>query len=365
MHGTHAPVAGTGNSLRTYFHEIRDESLLTAAEECALADAIARGDADARTRMIQANLRLVVKIANEYSGRGVILEDLIGEGNIGLIRAVEQFEPRFGTRFSTYASYWIKQSIRKALLNTTSMIRLPAHIVGLMNKWRRAERALARERGFTPSFNDVASFLGLSKTQSTLVFKAHRARGVKLESCVAADAGRWSPVEAMDPCPPPDTVMENNDERHRLLQRLATLDGRERTILMLRYGLDEDEPMTLKQIGQRLGVTREWVRKIEVGAVRKLNRDEYAERAQEKKASHAPSAKRSIRRPPPTTSTSPSHSTAKPVARLNNRSQSQGPQRPASQSVRTGLYWLAGDGSRRNALTEKHKLANGEAVSGR
>src|SRR6516164_7701725 len=116
MNHTQGKIAGALNCLQVYLREIKDESLLTAAEECALADAIARGDRDARTRMIQANLRLVVKIAREYVGRGMVFEDLIGEGNLGLIRAAEDFEPRFGTRFSTYASYWIKQSIRQALV---------------------------------------------------------------------------------------------------------------------------------------------------------------------------------------------------------------------------------------------------------
>ena len=115
---------------------------MSAVEECELADAIARGDKDARTRMIQANLRLVVKIARDYVGRGMALDDLIGEGNLGLIRATEEFQPRFGTRFSTYASYWIKQSIRHALINTSTTIRLPAHMIGLLTKWRRAERTL-------------------------------------------------------------------------------------------------------------------------------------------------------------------------------------------------------------------------------
>jgi len=164
--------AGMPNSLQVYLREIKDESLLTAAEECELATAIARGDGDARTRMIQANLRLVVRIARDYVGRGMVFEDLIGEGNLGLIRAAEEFEPRFRTRFSTYASYWIKQSIRHALINTTSTIRLPAHMVGLLSKWRRAERALFREQGETPSFSDVATLLGLSETQKSLVASA-------------------------------------------------------------------------------------------------------------------------------------------------------------------------------------------------
>ena len=196
MGGSRMKDNASAHPLQVYLKEIRDESLLTAAEECALAEAIARGDKDARTRMIQANLRLVVKIARDYIGRGMILEDLIGEGNLGLIRATEEFEPRFGTRFSTYAAYWIKQSIRHALINTTSTIRLPAHMVGLLTKWRRTERALCRELGRTPSFHEVASLLGLTETQKSLVAKALQARQLKLESTSpsAAAGGRcWDP----------------------------------------------------------------------------------------------------------------------------------------------------------------------------
>jgi len=320
-------TARTGDSLQTYLREAKEEALLTAAEECALAEAIAQGDSAARTRMIQANLRLVVKIASEYSGRGVNLDDLIGEGNIGLLRAVEQFQPRFGTRFSTYACYWIKQSILRALLNTTSMIRLPAHMAGLMKKWRRAERSLARERGFAPSFNEVASFLGLSKTQSTLVFKAHKARHLTLESCVVAEAGRWSPVDTADPYPAPDTVLEQEDERRSMLERMAKLDGRERTILMLRYGLAEDEPLTLKEVGRRLGITREWVRKIETRAIQKLNGEEMEEPlpvSEEARLRRWRKSTMKRRRQAATASTSPSGQTGPPCAS-------------------PGLYWLTGD----------------------
>ncbi len=262
--------AGMPDSLQVYLREIKDESLLTAADECALAGAIARGDRDARTRMIQANLRLVVKIAREYVGRGMVFEDLIGEGNLGLIRAAEEFEPRFGTRFSTYASYWIKQSIRHALINTTSTIRLPAHMVGLLSRWRRAERALCREQGQTPSFSDVATLLGLSETQKSLVARAWRARQVRLESSMAPEPGQWSPMEEWDQCGQPEAILEADDERLTLLRSMERLDPRERTILNLRYGLEGEVPLTLKEIGRRLGITREWVRKIELRAVRKL-----------------------------------------------------------------------------------------------
>jgi RNA polymerase primary sigma factor len=271
MSGIRAKNGGVANPLQIYFREIKEESLLTAAEECALAEAIARGDCDARTRMIQANLRLVVRIARDYIGRGMVFEDLIGEGNLGLIRAAEEFEPRFGTRFSTYASYWIKQAIRHALINTTATIRLPAHMVGLLTKWRRAERALSREHGSRPSSGEVSSFLGLSETQKSLVAKAHQARHIKLEGSLDAEAGRPSPEEPKDRYEAPDAVMEADDEWQTIVRRMERLDERERTILALRYGLEGELPLTLKEIGRRLGVTREWVRKIELRAVRKLD----------------------------------------------------------------------------------------------
>jgi RNA polymerase primary sigma factor len=266
-----AKECGVGTILQVYLREIKDDPLLTAAEECTLAEAIARGDDAARTRMIQANLRLVVKIAQDYVGRGIVLDDLIGEGNLGLIRAAEEFDPRFGTRFSTYASYWIKQAIRHALINTTSTIRLPAHMVGLLTKWRRAERTLSREAGRAPTFDEVATFLKLSETQRTLVARAQQARQLKLESGIAGDHHPWSPDDSVDRRDPPDSLLEADDERDLLLRRLDRLDSRERTILALRYGLDGELPLTLKEIGRRLGVTREWVRKIELRALRKLD----------------------------------------------------------------------------------------------
>jgi RNA polymerase primary sigma factor len=221
--------------------------------------------------MIEANLRLVVKIARDYVGRGIPLDDLIGEGNLGLIRASQEYDPAFGTRFSTYASYWIKQAICHALINTTATIRLPAHMVGLMTRWRRAERSLCRELRRAPTFEEVAAVLGLSETQKTLVSRAQQARQLKLESGLAGEVNRWSPEEAIDRRDRPESALEDQDERERLMSRLERLDERERTILSLRYGLEGAVPLTLKEIGRRLGVTREWVRKIELRAVRKLD----------------------------------------------------------------------------------------------
>jgi RNA polymerase primary sigma factor len=262
-----------------YLRQIRDDSLLSAAEECLLARAIKAGDRDARARMIRANLRLVVKIARDYAGRGMSLDDLIGEGNLGLIRATEDFDPRFGTRFSTYASYWIKQSIRHALTNTTATIRLPAHMVTLLSKWRKAERSLTRELGQSPTFDQIAVTLDLSEAQRVLVDRARRASQLRLE---AGEDETWSTDEAGDHHEGPDAALEADDERRQLHRRLDRLDDRERTIVTLRFGLGGGEPMTLKEVGRHLGVTREWVRKIEVRAVKKLEGETPVEPKTEK-----------------------------------------------------------------------------------
>jgi len=270
MNGTTTKGYGVANDLQTYFRDINQSSLLSAAEERDLAEAIACGDRDARSRMIEANLRLVVKIARDYLGRGMLMDDLIGEGNLGLIRAAEEFDPGFGTRFSTYASYWIKQAIRHALINTSTTIRLPAHMFGLLTRWRRAERLLCRERGGTPSFDEVAAYLGLTENQKGLVAKARRASQLKLESSLGDEDASWSPDESMAYAQAPETAMEISEDRAEVFRRLDRLDERERLVISLRFGLLDGSPLTLKEIGRRIGVTREWVRKIELRAVSKL-----------------------------------------------------------------------------------------------
>jgi RNA polymerase primary sigma factor len=270
MNGTTAKGYGVANDLQTYFRDINQVSLLSAAEERDLAEAIARGDRDARSRMIEANLRLVVKIARDYLGRGLLIDDLIGEGNLGLIRAAEDFDPRFGTRFSTYASYWIKQSMRHALINSSTTIRLPAHMFGLLTKWRRAERLLFRQRGGAPSFDEVAAHLGLTENQKGLVAKARRASQLKLEGNLSDEDVSWSLDESMNCSQAPETAVEISEDRTEVLRRLDRLDERERLVISLRFGLQDGAPLTLKEIGRRIGVTREWVRKIEIRAVSKL-----------------------------------------------------------------------------------------------
>ena len=292
------------SELQSYFRALNAETLLTASEECALAGAIAGGDKNALDRLIQANLRLVVKIAQDYIGRGLHLDDLIGEGNIGLIRAAEKYQPCFGTRFSTYASFWIKQAILQAVSTSTPFIRLPSHMVNLLSKWRKAERSLERELAREPSFNEIAQFLGLSETQKMLVAKAQCARQLKLESALMTETGRWSPVESCDPYIAPGVELESLEEQRELRARLECLENRERVILCLRFGLDNETPLTLKEIGARLGVTREWVRRIENKAIRKL-RGEGPE---------TPTAR--LRRRPTTTSSRP---TAKNTKKAGNR----------------------------------------------
>jgi RNA polymerase primary sigma factor len=268
-----------------------DRTLLTASEECRLAGAIAQGDRNAMSRLVEANLRLVVRVAQDYVGKGLTLDDLIGEGNLGLIRAAQKFDPGYGVRFATYAVYWIKQSIRLALSNSTAIIRLPGHILGLMSKWRKAERALSSELGRAPSFDEVASSLGLSESQKRLLLEAQRARQIKLESTVAPESGGWSSVAASSNSSGPRALAaEDQDDAFCLRARLERLDGRERMVLSSRYGLDNETPMTLREIGNRLGVTREWVRKIELRAVCKLRGDQRGKPGRPRRRSSAPTA---------------------------------------------------------------------------
>ena len=160
--------------LETYLREINETSLLSAKEEKELAVRIGEGDVLARDRMVRANLRLVVNIARGYTGKGLALQDLIEEGNLGLLRAVEGFDPAVGTRFSTYASYWIKQSIKRALINSSKTIRIPAYMVELLSKWRRASARLTEELGRSPTHEEVARVLGLPKKKLPIIKKAIR-----------------------------------------------------------------------------------------------------------------------------------------------------------------------------------------------
>ncbi len=265
------PPSGTVQSpLETYLREINETKLLTALDERELAEAIGQGNTEARDRMVRANLRLVVNIARGYTGKGLGLQDLIEEGNLGLLRAVEGFDPTIGTRFSTYASYWIKQSIKRALINTAKTIRIPAYMVELLSKWRRASTRLAEELGRSPTHEEVARVLGLPRKKLPIIKKAIRIYNLTPQTD-QAEAG-WSLGEMiMDERirSPEDELVEHDNLSH-VMRQLETMDQREATVLRMRFGLADNEPRTLKEIGEALGLTRERVRQIETEALGKL-----------------------------------------------------------------------------------------------
>jgi RNA polymerase primary sigma factor len=269
-----APVSSSRlqTPLETYLREINQTALLTAQDEKDLSNLISAGDAAARDRMVRANLRLVVNIARGYTGKGLPLQDLIEEGNLGLLRAVEGFDPNMNTRFSTYASYWIKQSIKRALVNSSKTIRIPAYMVELLSKWRRAQAKLTDELNRTPTPEDIAKELGIPRKKLRIVKKAITLYNATPHADPEEGGLTLGDIVADERVRGPEDELINTDNLTQVTRLLDEMDPREATILKMRFGLDNAEPQTLKEIGEALGLTRERVRQIESEALRRLYR---------------------------------------------------------------------------------------------
>jgi RNA polymerase primary sigma factor len=263
--------ANAASPLQIYLHDINDTPLLSATEERELAERVNEGDPLAREHMVKANLRLVVNIARGYLGKGLNLEDLIEEGNLGLMRAVEGFDGTMDTRFSTYASYWIKQSIRRAVMNNGKPIRLPAYMVSLLSKWRRATGVLAERLGRSPTHEEVGKALRLSKKKMGIVAKAIRVNNLTPHSENLEDDGpALDDVLTDDRSKGAETQLIESDDLDRIFEYMGSLEDREATVIRMRFGLDSYNPMTLREVGENLGLTRERVRQLESQALQKL-----------------------------------------------------------------------------------------------
>jgi RNA polymerase primary sigma factor len=263
------PQETTTDALQLFLREAGRHPLLTAAQEVELAKKIERGDMPAKQRMIQSNLRLVVSIAKNYRNQGLPFLDLIQEGTLGLIRAVEKFDWRRGYKFSTYATWWIRQAVARALADKARTIRMPVHIVERMQKMNRAERLLWTQLGREPTLEEIADEASLPLHQAKEVKAAARASTSLDQPVGDQDDAVFGDFVAGEG-PLPDEQVEISLRSQALQEALMALTDRDRQVLVLRYGLDNSEPKTLEEIGKRLGLTRERVRQIELETLRRL-----------------------------------------------------------------------------------------------
>jgi RNA polymerase primary sigma factor len=257
--------------LALYFREVARIPLLCAADEYALAVRVRAGDREARTQLIKANLRLVVSIARTYCARGVSLEDLIEEGNVGLLRAVASFNPERGCRFSTYATYWVRQAMRLAL-TTNRMIRLPARLSFLLSRWRLLLAETLTEPHRQPSEPELARRLQVPRKKLAVLRHADRVAGVTHLNTEDDDDWTRSRTLVDERVSPPDVPLCRQEEQQRVRLLLDQLEEREAMVLRLRFGLDDQQPRTLQAVGNHLGVTRERARQLELQALNKLRR---------------------------------------------------------------------------------------------
>src|SRR3990170_4560973 len=262
-------LESTTDALQLFLREIGRHPLLTAADEVELSKRIERGDLEAKRKMIESNLRLVVSIAKNYRNQGLPFLDLIQEGMFGLIRAVEKFEWQRGLKFSTYATWWIRQAVARAIADKARTIRVPVHVVERMQKMHRAERHLWTQLAREPTLDEIADEAGLPLQQAIEVRAAARA-STSLDQPIGEqeDAVFGDLVAGEDPLPEEET--ERRLQKEALDRALESLPERDRRVLELRYGLRGEEPHTLEHIGKRLGITRERVRQIEVESLARL-----------------------------------------------------------------------------------------------
>ena len=266
--------ADDGDSgIKIYLREIGQTPLLTREEEVKLARRIKRGDQAARQQMIKANLRLVVKIAHDYSSYGLPLLDLISEGNIGLMKAVERFDPKKGGKLSTYAAWWIKQSIKRALANQSKTIRLPVHLVDKIARMRRVAMQLAEEFGREPTDEELGEELAMSPSKIAQLRTA-AIRPASLDAAVGQeeDGASLGDMIGDESAAMPSDMLSDKNLRKAVMDLLHVLDERELKIITLRFGLDGKKEMTLEEVGRKFKVTRERIRQLQNIALRKIKR---------------------------------------------------------------------------------------------
>jgi RNA polymerase primary sigma factor len=272
------------HGLDTYLAGINEVPLLTPDEEIQLAKKVQKGDLAAREHMIRANLRLVVSIAKNYMNRGLAFMDLIEEGNIGLMKAVEKFDPKAGCRFSTYATWWIKQGIRRSLINTVKTVRVPSYMAEIVSRWKATAMELNYRLGRQPTSSEIAEELDLPENNWNVVRETVLANSQPTHSMSEDASSVFSDLLEDPNMRPPEEAIFGNMELDRLRQLLDRLELRESRILKLRYGIGTGEPMTLKAIGKRFGLTRERVRQMEQQALQKLYRVMSREFGEERRA---------------------------------------------------------------------------------